>query len=298
MNALLALPNQFEVVSLARTKSVSKSIYQDFTRRGASVQNANFKDPEALVPLLKGADVVISVVTMAEKEVQDTLIDASHKAGVGRFVPSFFATVSPPRGVMPAREKKEDSLDKIKCPYLPYTAIDVGWWYQFSVPRVPSSKLDSVVSFPETTIAGDGNTKTALTDLVDIGKYVARIIGPADTEQAGICLRRDDDPESYLELEIEQSLSSAGKTLAKNPMDMDTIVSKSMLEYKYSRWIRGDNTPEHAEYLGYLNAKDLYPDFKYKTIDDCLRELMEGNRVANLYVGRDHVLKTTADLKI
>jgi hypothetical protein len=37
----------------------------------------------------------------------------------------------------------------------------------------------------------------------------------------------------------------------------------------YSWGIRGDNTPEYAEYLGYLSGEELYPGFEYIRFEDC-----------------------------
>lgn len=316
MNGLLASPAQFEVIALARPESVTKDIYQDLGQRGASVKSVDFSNIEALTHLLMGTDIVISCVSMAQKEVQDALIDASSKAGVGRFVPSFFATCCPPRGVMQARDVKEDSLDQCKRLYLPYTAIDVGWWYQFSLPRVPSGKLDAVVSFPDTVITGDGNTRTALTDLADIGKYVARIIADPRTLNKLVfaynevttqdrvwrtveAITGETIPRQYLSKgEAEEIMTSAGQAIVEDPTDMDAIVTKAMMEYRYSRGIRGDNTPEHAEYLGYLIAKDLYPDINGKSVDNFVREVVEGSRGANLYIGRDHPLNNLGEYKI
>ncbi|GIK05307.1 hypothetical protein Aspvir_009413 [Aspergillus viridinutans] len=40
--------------------------------------------------------------------------------------------------------------------------------------------------------------------------------------------------------------------------------------------IRGDNTPEYAEYLGYLSGKDVYPDFKFTKLEEFIQEVLEG----------------------
>ncbi|KAI7774296.1 uncharacterized protein LA080_008983 [Diaporthe eres] len=39
----------------------------------------------------------------------------------------------------------------------------------------------------------------------------------------------------------------------------------------YSITIRGDNTPDNAKYLGYLDGKELYPDFEYTTVEDWVK---------------------------
>lgn len=309
MNALLASSDQFEIIALARPESVNKHSYQDFVRRGVSVKPANFQNIEELVPLLSGADVVISCLTLLQKEAEEAFIDAAYRAGVGRYVPSFFGPCAPPRGIMWMRDTKEELLDRCKRLYLPYTVIDVGWWYQASLPRPPSGKLDSAISFPETLIGADGNVKFAGTDVADIGKYVARIIADPRTLNKQVfaysemitqnhiwntmeALTNETIPRKYLsKKEAEDTLAWAEETLAKDPMDMKVMLKQGLISYMYSWAIRGDNTPEHAKYLGYLNAKDLYPEVEAKPIDDFIREIVDGTRVANTYVGRpDHSL--------
>lgn len=67
-------------------------------------------------------------------------------------------------------------LDHVKRLYLPYTVIDVGWWYQLALPPLPSGKLHAKFEYSATEIVGDGNVPWALVDNRDIGKYVAKII--------------------------------------------------------------------------------------------------------------------------
>ena len=72
--------------------------------------------------------------------------------------------------------QKEDVLDHIKRAYLPYTVIDVGWWFELSAPRLPSGRIDYALLVPVERIVGDGNTPSACTHVRDIGRYVARVI--------------------------------------------------------------------------------------------------------------------------
>lgn len=48
------------------------------------------------------------------------------------------------------------------------------------------------------------------------------------------------------------------------------------IDYNFSKYIRGDNTPKNAEYLGYLDAKALYPDLKLITFAEYIDELVSG----------------------
>lgn len=56
------------------------------------------------------------------------------------------------------------------------------------------------------------------------------------------------------------------------------------LEYSNSKFIRGDNSPERAKSLGYLDANDLYPDFEPRSYDAFVGELLCG-QAALLYEG-------------
>jgi hypothetical protein len=47
-----------------------------------------------------------------------------------------------------------------------------------------------------------------------------------------------------------------------------------MAQYKTVLGIRGDNTPEHARYLGYLDVKELYPDVIPTTLETFIRQAL------------------------
>lgn len=51
-----------------------------------------------------------------------------------------------------------------------------------------------------------------------------------------------------------------------------TVVS---LEYSYSMFVRGDNTPQYATYLGYLDFGKLYPDFIARSFETFAKELLD-----------------------
>lgn len=309
MDALLASPDQFEPVALARPESINNERWQGLARRGVTVTPADFNDIEGLVSLFTGADVVISCLTLLQKQMEEAFIDAAFRAGVKRYVPSFFGPCAPPRGVLPLRDAKEEFLDRCKRLYLPYTVIDVGWWYQASLPRLPSGKLDSSISFPETTIGADGNVTFAGTDVADIGKYVARIITDPRTLNKQVfaygevttqnhiwdtmeALTNEKIPRNYLSKEEAEDIMAQGQgTMFQDPTNLRAMVKHAQTAYVYSWAIRGDNTPENAKYLGYLVAKDLYPEVEVTSVDTFIRSIVDGTRAATSYVNRpDHPL--------
>ncbi|KAK5632188.1 hypothetical protein RRF57_007902 [Xylaria bambusicola] len=306
MKGLLAEPAQFNVVALARRKSAGKAVYQEMVRAGATVEAADYCDVEALAARLAGADVVISCLLPLQRVESERLIDAAHRAGVGRFVPSFFSMVMPPRGVMEVRDLREDLLDRCKRVYLPYTVIDVGLWYQVGLPSpyAPPPPLAD-------TIIGDGETPTAMIDKDDIGPYVARIIADSRTLNRSVFAYGEVTTQNTIWAEVEaatgkevprDSLSAADleariaelrSSVAVDPTSVGPTLDLAMSQYRYSRCVRGDNTPDRAQYLGYLDGKMLYPDLNCKSLRDFIREVVDGKRDHRIYVGRDVVADAT-----
>jgi hypothetical protein len=62
-------------------------------------------------------------------------------------------------------------------------------------------------------------------------------------------------------------------------------MQQATLQYGYSWGIRGDNTPDHAAYLGYLDAKELYPDVEGIKFEEYLKEVLDG-KIKRVYSGR------------
>lgn len=85
-------------------------------------------------------------------------------------------------------------------------------------------------------------------------------------------------------------------SLRDGSIDIETVDPRLMqavsLEYMHSCNVRGDNSPESARYLGFLDAKDLYPDFRPRRYEEFLKEVLEGGAKAP-YAGR-----TIAGLKV
>ncbi|KAF5240026.1 hypothetical protein FAUST_4610 [Fusarium austroamericanum] len=304
--ALLAEPTQFHVILLARHETAGKPVYQKMESAGAFIKKADFRNQDELAQQLAGAEVVISCLMPVQLVESETLIDAAHRAGVGRFIPSFWGTAMPPRGVMAVRDVREDLLDRCKRLYLPCTVIDVGLWMQVVLPA-PYSPPPPVAD----TFIGDGDTTTAVIDKEDIGLYVARIITDPRTLNRSIFAYGDMTTQSNILAEMEAAtgkpspqnsmsvanlealIKSLKVTVAKDQTNVGLMLELAMSQYRYSRYVRGDNTPEHARYLGYLDGKTLYPDLKCKSMADFVREVVNGERDHRIYVGRDPVADAT-----
>lgn len=208
------------------------------------------------------------------------------------------------------RDWKEDVYNHIKRIHLPYTIIDVGWWYQIGYPRLPSGKID-YVAMDVPTLIGDGTVPSALTDLRDIGRYVAKIVADERTLNKYVLaydevwtpnqvveelerLSGETIPRKYLS---EQMLRERIETAAKlYETDLSQAFLKASAEYMLSWGVYGDNTPENAKYLGYLTSKELYPDFQPISFINYLQEVLDG-KAKPVYEDNEAIRTLTISLR-
>jgi NmrA-like family len=84
---------------------VEKPANVELKNRGIKILPAVLTGPQdELVKVLVDIDVVISTISFGSIEEEIPLANAAKQAGVKRFIPSGWATVIPPTGVMAARE--------------------------------------------------------------------------------------------------------------------------------------------------------------------------------------------------
>lgn len=208
---------------------------------------------------------------------------------------------------MSLRDAKEMSYNHILQLKLGYTFIDVGFWHQISFPRVPSGKLDYALfkGMTHTEIIGDGEAKNLLTDLRDIGRFVARIVKDPRTLNKKVVTWSDELSQNEIFKLVEKL---TGETVERNhvsneealkevtearapfagaaPKAFDgTAVRLWGAEYTLSKYVREDNTLKNALYLGYLDARELYPDFVPIAFEETVKETVEG-KAPKMYEGR------------
>ncbi|RBR10679.1 uncharacterized protein FIESC28_09385 [Fusarium coffeatum] len=302
--ALTASSTKFNLTAFVRPASINKPEIEQIRQMGASVVAINLENNhQELVKALTGQEVVVSSLVPFTTGPEIALATAAKEAGVKRFVPSAFGPSCPPYGVMLLREFKESIISHVKKIYLPYTIIDVGLWYQVSLPPLPSGKIDYALKFPATVIAEDGSHATAITDLRDIGKYLARIITDDRTLNKSVFAYNEvwtqEQIHSHLEKvsgekiprnlmatkDIEVTIATAQTAYDQSDKSLPFIFGLAGPQYLYCEWFRQDNLPERAEYLGYLSTKDLYPDFEAIKYVDYVDKVMEGN-AKSIYANR------------
>ena len=273
---------------------MSKPANLAIKERGVELRPLDTKSSqEALVSALKGIDILISAIGPMEQLEQIPLATAAKTAGVKLFAPCAFVTVMPV-GVHVLRDQKEEVYNHIKRLHLPYVIIDCGWWYQISFPALPSGKIDYAVGIPGQAIAGDGNVPSALTDLRDIGPYVARLIKDERAVNKYVLiynemwtpnqvydllekLSEEKLPRKYDTLDmIEKRIEDGLEAFKADPTNLFTGLQVIGGQYMRSWGIKGENTPEYAKYLSYVTSKELYPDMKFIKFEDYLKGVVDG----------------------
>ncbi|CEI61361.1 unnamed protein product [Fusarium venenatum] len=287
VNGLLESDTQFDITALVRPNSIEKPTTVALKEKGVKIVAVDLQgNQDELVAALKGIDVVISAIYYQALHDEIPLSIAAKAAGVKRYVPCFFATVAP-RGVMMARDIKEEILDHIQRIYLPYTVIDVGWWYQITLPLVPSGKFEGRLTAANNNIIGGGNNPSALVSLNDIGRYVAVIINDDRTINKKVFAYTESKTQNEV-FELVEKVTGEKPERTEMPKEQieaqlaqfkDTTElsqGKAITEYWMSWGVRGDNTAENAVYLGYVLAKDLYPSLKGQSLEDFIRDVVDG----------------------
>lgn len=262
--------------------------------RGVELRPLDTKgSQEELVSGLKDIDILISAIAPWEQLEQIPLATAAKTAGVKLFVPCAFVTVMPV-GVHTLRDQKEEVYNHIKRLHLPYVIIDVGWWYQISFPALPSGKIDYAVGIPGQSIPADGNVPSALTDLRDIGPYVARVIKDERAVNKQVLVYNEmwtpnqvydllekisgeKLQRKYESLEsIEKRINEGAVKLKDDPKNVALALPVIGGQYQRSWGVKGENTPEYAKYLGYVTSKELYPDLTFIKFEDYLKTVVDG----------------------
>jgi hypothetical protein len=97
-----------EVFALVRPTSMDKPVVEILRQRNVKIREGDLEAPEeVLTKALLGIDVLISSVRESATQQQDqiSLANAAKSAGIKRFVPCGFGTVTSPGGIMRVRDQ-------------------------------------------------------------------------------------------------------------------------------------------------------------------------------------------------
>ena len=91
-----------------RPASMDKPVVKNLRQRNVQIREGDLGTPEeVLAKALRGIDVLISAVRESATQQQDqiSLANAAKRAGIKRFVPCGFGTITSPGGIMRVRDQ-------------------------------------------------------------------------------------------------------------------------------------------------------------------------------------------------
>ena len=72
--------------------------------------------------------------------------------------------------------------------------------------------------------------------------------------------------------EVKRQLEEGRKEYSADPNDFNAMYKVFKNEYTYSMSVLGENTLENAKKLGYLDARELYPDIPVQPLAEYAKE--------------------------
>lgn len=156
-----------------------------------------------------------------------------------------------------------------------------------SLPCLDSSKAynDDTFKYLQ-TIYGSGDVKTAVTDRIDIGRFVERILNDPRTLNRYVFVWSEEVTQNETFALAERI---TGKILTPSRVDREEAEARiksaqqdgnwlevAAMQYYVSLWMREDNTVENAkkeEFGAALDTRELYPDLQPRQLEVCAREL-------------------------
>ncbi|KAI0667037.1 NAD-P-binding protein [Trametes maxima] len=294
----------FRIAALVRPSSASKVVTEELRASGVEIRLGDLgtDDHSKLKQLFAGVDIFISAVIATALQDQKAAFLAAKDAGVKRVIPCDFATPGE-KGVRELHDEKLEIREYVKSLGLGYTFIDVGWWMQLQLPLPERSR--SLMKPLTYIIYGAGNDKSLLTDLDHIGTYVARIVADPRTLNKSVIVWEDEltqlqahelgerlsgegeslrDKRVYVtEEQLNEQLEHGRAAFARDPTNWDVSMQFTMSQYMHSIHILEENTLANAKRLGYLDARELYPDIPRHTLEDFAKEFYSREEPATVY---------------
>ena len=74
------------------------------------------------------------------------------------------------------------------------------------------------------------------------------------------------------EEEVTQQIAVSKAAIAKDPTDPQPMMSLYWNQYMFSLHFLQENTLENAKRLGYLDARELYPDVPAQSLEEFAKE--------------------------
>ncbi|PWA54028.1 isoflavone reductase [Artemisia annua] len=273
----------FILVRETTTKHPEKSkLLDNFTSLGAKLLIGDIHDHASLVNAIKQVDFVISTVGGQLVGEQVKLIAAIKEAGnVKRFLPSEFgADVDHVNAIEPGKSVLQGKVAirrAIEAAEIPHTFVSCNGFAGYFLPTV--GQMDTYTAPREKlTIIGDGTPKAVFVKEEDIASVTIKAVEDPRTLNKTLIFRPPGNTVSFNEIASIWE-SKIGKTLEKTYVSEEQFVKNIqeapfglsiVLSIMHSVLINGDTTNFEIEPSFGVEASELYPGYKFTTVDEYL----------------------------
>ncbi len=243
--------------------------------KGAAIVEGDLMQPETLLPLCEGVDVVVSAVGNNQVTVpgQKHLIDAAKQQGVKRFIPSDYSVDyrKLDYGDNDNLDKRKEVFEYLQLMGLEYTLILNGAFMDnVGTPYMPQFDLEHQTF----QYWGDGETPLDFTTTDDTAKYVAEAVTDPDLANTALEVAGDVLTAKQLKAAYEEA---TGNQLAEKPLGSVAELQAWIAAKKPSASSPVEYVPQQYEYTmvsgkGKLDhlQNDRYPQIKPLTVKQFL----------------------------
>ena len=245
--------------------------------RGMAIIEGDLMQPETLLPVCEGVDVVVSAVGNNQVTVpgQKNLIDAAKQQGVKRFIPSDYSVDyrKLDYGDNDNLDKRKEVFEYLQQSGLEYTLILNGAFMDnVGTSYMPQFDLEHQTF----QYWGDGETPLDFTTTDDTAKYVAEAVTDPDLANTALEVAGDVLTAKQLKAAYEEA---TGNQLAEKPLGSVTELQAWIANKKPSASSPLEYVPQQYEYTmvsgkGKLDRiqNDRYPQIKPLTIKQFLSQ--------------------------
>ncbi|KAK8914167.1 hypothetical protein KSP39_PZI023629 [Platanthera zijinensis] len=261
-------------------------ILEEFKDAGVTLVHGDLYDHESLVKNLKKVDVVISTVGQGQIADQTKIIAAIKEAGnIKRFFPSEFGNdVDRTTALEPSKLALGTKIQfrrAIEAENIPYTYVSSYFFAGYYLPSLAQATTQSLPT-DKVFILGDGNVKAIFNDENDIGAYTIKAVDDPRTLNKTLYLRPPANIYSHNEL-VSLWEKKTGKKFEKVYISEEDIVKQIkeaslptnvILSIHHAVFLKGDHENLVIDPSFGVEASQIYPEVKYRTVDDYLSRFL------------------------
>ena len=247
-------------------------LWDEWTRKGVEVREADVTDHSELIPALEGTDYLVSCVPLFATESQYPLIWAAKMAGVERFVPSEYGYIYeweqfwPTPSVHRTMAAQKAFIRRvIELAGLDFTIIPAGLWPEYYMVEPVG-------------VMGDGERKFSWSCGQDVGRIIPHVLAHPASRNA-VCPVAATAYCSWNEL-LDAREAALGRKVARNYLGLEdwraahAAESNPLIKAIMAIGLAATECPEGMPLWANWNALHL-PDFKGTPLDQAFTDIIE-----------------------